>query len=61
MTSATPQRSECKAPLAPADLIAEIRRVKSYYPYRVVWGFMGDDGKPDVRANVTRRQMHDAG
>lgn len=38
----------------------EIARTKAYFPFRIVWGYIDDEGKPAVFANPTRRQMNAA-
>lgn len=38
----------------------EFARTKAYFPFRIVWGYIDDEGKPAVFADPTRRQMNAA-
>lgn len=41
-------------------LTKALRDVKAHYPYRIVWGFIGDDGTPEVYASHNRRARNKA-
>lgn len=36
----------------------ELRRVKQYFPYRIVWGAIGPNGEFESGANTTRRELN---
>lgn len=37
---------------------AELRRMKSYFPYRIVWGAVDESGNFECGANSDRREMN---
>lgn len=44
-----------------AAIAEDLRRVKGYFPFRIVWGYLDPETRcPVVGANVTKRQMNDA-
>lgn len=47
------------APIDP-DLEREMRRMKAYFPFRIVWGYIGEDGKPRVLAHFNKSGMNKA-
>jgi len=47
------------SPLEFGELSRDIARMRSYFPFRIVWGYV-DDGHPIVFAHHTRRQMNAA-
>lgn len=42
----------------PSGLESELRRMKSYFPFRIVWGYVGDDSKTHVHADYNKRGMN---
>jgi hypothetical protein len=43
----------------PPELEKEIRYMKGWFPYRIVWGYV-EDGKPQVFAHFNKRGMNTA-
>ena len=38
-------------------LAKELVRMKGYFPFRIVWGYVGEDGQAHVFADYTRRKL----
>lgn len=43
-----------------AEVLAAMNRMRSYFPYRIVWAVVNPDGTVEAFANATCRQRNDA-
>lgn len=50
--------NEPKASIFTAEQEAELRRLKAYFPYRIVWGAISDSGKFVMGASHTRQTLN---
>ena len=51
----TPAQISC-----PTGLALELKRMGSYFPFRIVWGYVGADGENKVFASYDRRKLNKA-
>jgi len=44
---------------AKQNMANEMSRLKAYFPFRIVWGAIREDGTYEVGATPTKRQIND--
>lgn len=54
----TPITIEPRASIFTVEQEAELARLKSYFPFRIVWGAVSDSGEFVSGASTTRRHLN---